>query len=61
MQAFKRRKTSTLANPPSKKRKVTSEIEEITFDFSAREDYLTGTLDSSAKAAKPIWRNMCKK
>lgn len=41
MQAFKR-KTSTFANPPSKKRKVTSNIEEITFDFSAREDYLTG-------------------
>ena len=41
MQAFKR-KRSTLLNPPSKKRKVTSNIEEITFDFSAREDYLTG-------------------
>lgn len=28
--------------PPSKKRKTNSTIEEINFDFSAREDYLTG-------------------
>jgi ribosomal RNA-processing protein 17 len=28
--------------PPSKKRKTDHKIEEISFDFSAREDYLTG-------------------
>ncbi len=28
--------------PPKKKRKSTSAIEEIAFDFNAREDYLTG-------------------
>ncbi len=28
--------------PLKKKRKSTSAIEEITFDFNAREDYLTG-------------------
>ena len=27
---------------PKKKRKASSAVEEITFDFSAREDYLTG-------------------
>lgn len=28
--------------PPRKRRKTTSATEEITFDFNAREDYLTG-------------------
>ena len=28
--------------PPSKRRKTEHKIEEIQFDFSAREDYLTG-------------------
>lgn len=31
-----------MAAPPRKKRKVASAIEEIAFDTSAREDYLTG-------------------
>jgi ribosomal RNA-processing protein 17 len=31
-----------LLPPPSKKRKTEHKIEEIQFDFSAREDYLTG-------------------
>ena len=37
-----KRKRSAALVPPLKKRKNTSAIEEITFDFSAREDYLSG-------------------
>jgi ribosomal RNA-processing protein 17 len=37
-----KRKRSAALVPPPKKRKNTSAIEEITFDFSAREDYLSG-------------------
>lgn len=37
----KRKRTVALV-PPPKKRKNSSAIEEITFDFSAREDYLSG-------------------
>ena len=36
------RKAIRSVPPPRKKRKSESAIEEITFDFSAREDYLTG-------------------
>ena len=36
-----KRKTANMV-PPPKRRKKTSAIEEISFDFSAREDYLTG-------------------
>lgn len=32
----------SLLPPPSKKRKTDHKIEEIPFDFSAREEYLTG-------------------
>lgn len=35
------RKPANMA-PPPKRRKKTPAIEEISFDFSAREDYLTG-------------------
>lgn len=37
-----KRKAFQAVPPPRKKRKSTSAIEEISFDFSAREDYLTG-------------------
>ncbi len=37
-----KRKTVQTVPPPRKKRKSASAIEEISFDFSAREDYLTG-------------------
>jgi len=37
-----KRKAFQAVPPPRKKRKAASAIEEISFDFSAREDYLTG-------------------
>ena len=37
-----KRKLIQAVRPPSKKGKSSSAIEEISFDFSAREDYLTG-------------------
>ena len=37
-----KRKAVSMVAPPKKKRKPTPAIEEITFDFDAREDYLTG-------------------
>lgn len=37
-----KRKAFQAVPPPRKKRKSASAIEEISFDFSAREDYLTG-------------------
>ena len=37
-----RRRTLEAVPPLRKKRKSTSGIEEISFDFNAREDYLTG-------------------
>lgn len=37
-----KRKAFQAIPPPKKKRKSSSAIEEISFDFSAREDYLTG-------------------
>lgn len=39
---FSRPRAKVTAPPPRKKRKVISAIEEITFDPSAREDYLSG-------------------
>lgn len=36
------RPKKSLLPPPSKKRRTNPAIEEISFDFSAREDYLTG-------------------
>lgn len=39
---FARPRQKITAPPPRKKRKVSSAIEEIAFDISAREDYLTG-------------------
>jgi len=39
---FSRPRSTGLVAPPKKKRKVAPAIEEISFDFSAREDYLTG-------------------
>lgn len=42
MFAKPRPKKSVLSAPPSKKRKAVSAIEEVNFDFDAREDYLTG-------------------
>jgi ribosomal RNA-processing protein 17 len=36
------RPKNSLLPPPSKKRKTEHKIEEISFDFSAREDFLTG-------------------
>ena len=37
-----KRKAVSMIPPPKKRRKASSAIEEIAFDFSAREDYLTG-------------------
>lgn len=37
-----KRKAFQATDPPKKKRKAASAIEEISFDVSAREDYLTG-------------------
>ena len=39
---FSRPRAKVTAPPPRKKRKVASAIEAITFDPSAREDYLSG-------------------
>ena len=39
---FGRSRAKAMGPPPSKKRKLFSTIEEIAFDPSAREDYLTG-------------------
>lgn len=39
---FARPRQKITAPPPRKKRKVSSALEEIAFDISAREDYLTG-------------------
>ena len=39
---FARPRATALIAPPKKKRKTAPAIEEISFDFSAREDYLTG-------------------
>ena len=39
---FARPRAKAKLAPPSKKRKREAAIEEITFDHSAREDYLTG-------------------
>ena len=39
---FSRPRAKATAPPPPKRRKLTSAIEEIAFDPSAREDYLTG-------------------
>jgi ribosomal RNA-processing protein 17 len=36
------RSKKSLLPPPAKKRKTEHKIEEISFDFTAREDYLTG-------------------
>ncbi|CAM1508502.1 Fc.00g053500.m01.CDS01 [Cosmosporella sp. VM-42] len=38
----KPRPKKSLLPPPSKKRKTTSAVEEVNFDFDAREEYLTG-------------------
>ncbi|KAL0944069.1 nucleolar protein nop25 [Colletotrichum truncatum] len=38
----KPRARKLVAPPPSKKRKIVSAVEEVNFDFDAREDYLTG-------------------
>ena len=37
-----KRRRPVLIAPPQKRQKSSSAIEEITFDFSAREDYLSG-------------------
>lgn len=37
-----KRKRSIAVPPPKRRKKNSSGIEEISFDFSAREDYLTG-------------------
>ena len=39
---FSRPRAKATGSPPTKKRKLVSTIEEIAFDPSAREDYLTG-------------------
>ena len=37
-----KRKAASTVPPSKKKRKAASTVEEIVFDFNAREDYLTG-------------------
>jgi ribosomal RNA-processing protein 17 len=38
----KPRPKKSILPPPSKKRKMTSAVEEVNFDFEARQEYLTG-------------------
>lgn len=46
------RPKKSLLPPPSKKRKTEHKIEEISFDLSAREDYLTGFHKRKVQRAK---------
>jgi len=55
------RPKKSLLPPPSKKRKVEHKIEEINFDFSAREDYLTGFHKRKVQRAKAAQEEAAKK
>lgn len=39
---FAKPRIKKVAPPPPKKRKATSAVEDVSFDFDAREEYLTG-------------------
>jgi ribosomal RNA-processing protein 17 len=56
-----RPKRSLLGGPPSKKRKIDHKIEEISFDTSAREDYLTGFHKRKVARAKQAQLEAAKK
>ena len=47
-----KRRAVNMTAPPKKRLKSTSAIEEITFDLSAREDYLTGFHKRKLQRAK---------
>jgi hypothetical protein len=56
-----RPKRSILSVPPSKKRKITSAVEEINFDFDARADFLTGFHKRKVQRAKQAQEEAVKK
>jgi len=55
------RPRKSLLPPPAKRRKVTSAVEEINFDFDARADYLTGFHKRKAQRAKQAQEEAAKK
>jgi ribosomal RNA-processing protein 17 len=55
------RPKKSLLPPPAKRRKTTSAIEEINFDFDARADYLTGFHKRKVQRAKQAQEEAGKK
>lgn len=55
------RPKKSLLPPPAKRRKITSAIEEINFDFDARADYLTGFHKRKVQRAKKAQEEAAKK
>ena len=55
------RPKKSLVPPPAKRRKTTSGIEEIIFDFDARADYLTGFHKRKVQRAKQAQEEAAKK
>ena len=58
---MQKRKRVDLSKVPSKKRKKTFAIEEITFDANAREDFLTGFHKRKLQRAKQAREEAAKK
>jgi hypothetical protein len=55
------RPKKSLLPPPAKRRKTASAIEEISFDFDARADYLTGFHKRKVQRAKQAQEEAAKK
>jgi hypothetical protein len=55
------RPKKSLLPPPTKRRKATSGIEEINFDFNARAEYLTGFHKRKVQRAKQAQEEAAKK
>ena len=55
------RPKKSLLPPPAKRRKTTSAIEEISFDFDARAEYLTGFHKRKVQRAKHAQEEAAKK
>jgi ribosomal RNA-processing protein 17 len=55
------RPKKSLLPPPAKRRKTTSGIEEINFDFDARADYLTGFHKRKLQRSKQAQEEAAKK
>ncbi len=55
------RPKKSLLPPPAKRRKTTSAVEEINFDFDARADYLTGFHKRKLQRAKQAQEEAAKK